>query len=176
MTRNSRMTKEGKRIYKSCLGVHVCEKCDFRQAPVQPANKRKDAPPPPPKTGCPFHPELKLVHIPCTCTLNLLETDTHWFVDHKGEHKHSRPPLTGRLDHKAREAFENTVKVGPEATPAQLRAGTSTQATVGELSSALKNIDKIKHHRKTVLKGSSRQSSLIDIMQFLEDVNNQGFL
>ena len=98
MTRNSKMTGKGKRVYKSCLGVHVCELCDFKQAPVQPASKRKDSPPPPPKTQCPSHPNSLLVHVPCTCTINLLETQTHWIVEHKGNHQHDRPPATGRLD------------------------------------------------------------------------------
>ena len=169
---NSKKLKTGyNRLYKYCLGVYVCPKCDFKESLRQPRIKKKFQPPLPSKRSCPQHPEVPLLHHFCSCTISLEERENDWLVTHHGDHSHPRPPWVGRLDQKSKNELKKMVMTAPELTAYQLKLGSSTRPTASSIHPALNNLGKLKHERDKLLKETGMKSTLAALVKFTEEVS-----
>ena len=168
MTHNKKKLKYGSCVYKICLGVFKCPKCEFVRPPIQPKSKNKHAIPPAPKEKCPLHMEDDLVHISCSCSMTIIDIGDNWQVNHLGKHNHQRPPWTGKLDKTSQKKLEAFIMSNTDVTPSQLRMGNVMRNPASEIHSSLGNMDKLKHERNKVLKkyNAKTQSSLANFINF----------
>ena len=172
MTHNKKKLKTGSCVYKCCLGVFECIHCNFVRPPTQPKSKKKNAIPPGTKDKCPRHMEDELVHKKCTCTINILDIGDNWKITHQGEHNHSRPPWTGKLDKNSQTELDAFVLNNSEVPPCQLKMGNTWHKAAAEIHSSLSNLDKLKHERKFFLQkfNVQRKSTLANFMTFGSDL------
>ena len=104
-----------------------------------------------------------------------MDQGKNWKCMHKGDHQHSCPPLTGKIDLKTQKELKTLIQNNPEATCTQLKLGTPTRKPISEYHPSLINRDRLKYLKKTILSTNSGKSTLSNILQFAEKVK-PGFL
>ena len=175
----------GARVHRKCLGVVVCEECDFTARPRNPATKRANAPPKLPNYTCPKHPFKNLKPIECTggtgkykgqaCRLTLTSyPDGSVTVQHFGTHNHPKPPPKEATP-QAMAKLREMVTQRPDYGAAKMKAGYvgGNFEPITKLDPVFNNIDKVNYIRLKILKQTGAdgiQASTGALLQFLTEV------